>query len=390
MPDPFATGSQPAMRPSDIEDFRQAQAASDEVIAAKSHLFGRDHVRDRIRIEWIVNDITPEPDGWITIHGSHNSRGVAWGRWPDTAETVHPDTGSYRDPDGFNRAGWKTVGGWPGGDANDRHDSPTRRGRDVHRDTGTIYGPDGFDRRGIDAEGYRRDGFHTRTGFTRDGHHRNGTTRDDKGYDVHGRDAQGIDRYGRDPDGHDRHGWHSSGTHRDTGTRFGPDGFDRSGRDTDGYDRQGFDRLGWDRDGNHRASGEPYEPANRDGDRWGRPTTADHDGRVWGYVPGIGGPTRNGGTLPIAEWATDWAHPHAFNDSEGDLTITVTCAGDDGPERTVWDIEASWENGSGESARWSGSIVRPASDPGDVVHAARRDALRGIESADVDYEDPRY
>ena len=108
MNDPFATATAPPSLPSDIEDLGAAQAASDDVIAAKAHLIGRDHVRDRIRVEWIVNDITPEPDGWITIHGSHNSRGIAWGRWPDTAKTVHPDTGTYKDPDGFDRAGWKT------------------------------------------------------------------------------------------------------------------------------------------------------------------------------------------------------------------------------------------------------------------------------------------
>ena len=389
MNDPFATAMAPPSLPSDIEDLGAARAASDDVIAAKAHLIGRDHVRDRIRVKWIVNDITPEPDGWITIHGSHNSRGIAWGRWPDTTKTVHPDTGTIYGPDGFDRAGWKTIGAWPTGDTSDRHDSPARRGRDVHRDTGTIYGPDGFNRQGVDADGYRRDGFHSRTGFSRDGTHRNGTTRDDNGYDVHGRDSQGIDRFGRDADGYDRQGWHSSGTHRTTGSRFGPDGFDRSGRDADGYDRDGFDRLNWDRDGNHKATGEPYEPANRHGDRWGRPTTETHDGMVWGHVPGIGGPTRDGGTLPIGEWATDWTHPHAMYDGEGDLTITVT-VGDDGPERTVWDIEASWSNGSGESASWNGAIHRPLTDPGDVVHAARRQALVGLEGAEVEWEDPRF
>ena len=56
---------------------------------------------------------------------------------------------------------------------------------------------------------------------------------------------------------HDSSGFNPEGTHKDTGTPYGPDGysqsgFNQSGFGRDGNDREGYNADGMDRQGQHR------------------------------------------------------------------------------------------------------------------------------------------
>lgn len=106
-----------------------------------------------------------------------------------------------------------------------------------------------YDDNGFDAEGIHRD---TGSRFNPDG------------YDINGRDAEGYDIDGYDADGYDLNRFDPDGIHRDTGTVFNPrgrtvqgnryddDGYDVDGRDSSGYDRDGYDEQGYSEDGEDR------------------------------------------------------------------------------------------------------------------------------------------
>lgn len=77
--------------------------------------------------------------------------------------------------------------------------------------------------------------------------------------------------------GYNKKGFNFSGIHRDTGTKYDPEGYDEAGYDSDGYDKDGYNKRGYDRDGYNRK-GYDSEGFFRDGvnaftagryDRWG-------------------------------------------------------------------------------------------------------------------------
>ena len=76
-------------------------------------------------------------------------------------------------------------------------------------------------KKGLNCDGYDN------AGFDEDGNHRETGTK----YDPEG--------YGRD--GYNKDGWNRSGNHKATGTGYDHDGYDEQGYDRDGYDRQGLD-----------------------------------------------------------------------------------------------------------------------------------------------------
>lgn len=108
---------------------------------------------------------------------------------------------------------------------------------------------------------------------------------------------------------YDTKGWDIAGNHRDTHTKFGPDGFNLNGQDADdynrdgfrnGYNRAGYNKNGWDREGFLPTGFHHRTMLDRDGydsDGWARSgihasTGKPHDDRGydrWGYhnVTGI-------------------------------------------------------------------------------------------------------
>lgn len=178
---------------------------------------------------------------------------------------------NMEDREGFNRRGF-------------------RYGRDgpIHRDTGTRYDPRGFDMDGIHRRGGRYDGVRVNDGYDRNGFNRNGihrttgTVLDPEGFNDRGYDVNGYNRYGFNNRGWNRYGmnWRTrtrydqrdfdvNNIHRDTGTRFNPEGFDINGYDEQGFNAQGRDILGLDREGfneeGYDADGFDREGQNRNG-----------------------------------------------------------------------------------------------------------------------------
>lgn len=122
------------------------------------------------------------------------------------------------------------------------------------------------------------------SGFDSNGIHKEtGTKYDPEGYDVRGfdetgvdregfdrnglgtdyRDREGYSRYGYDKEGYDRRGFNRDGIHRN-GTRYNEDGFNSRGYDKNGYDVNGRDIYGRDEDG-YNEKGYDLQGYNRDG-----------------------------------------------------------------------------------------------------------------------------
>lgn len=390
----IASVSAATVDPMASPDVTNSELPRDQGRAASSQLLRDngfpDHVVGKMESTWIVDEVKPQHDGWVRLIGIQNSRGLAWGAWPGD-QVVHPQTGKHTDPNGFNRDGWKLTGHWPGHDGSDRHEQPFRAGRHIHRDTGTIYDPEGFSRAGRDAEGYTRDGYHHTHGFNRDGIHRDtGNRFNPDGYGPDGFDRHGRNAYGRDRDGFDTDGWSTAGTHRDTGTKYGTDGFSRRGYDADGYDRSGFNQAGFNREGLHHETGEAYGPPDKNGERWGQHGWVDDEDHSWDHMPGLGSADKGVGDMPAAVFTTGaFSHPYSSDGYDGEVEVHVIPV-----ERTVdnvtWEIDAHYDGGGGWTGGWSGRITRPAWSHGDVMREARRMAVRGVEEAELDWDDPRY
>jgi hypothetical protein len=130
---------------------------------------------------------------------------------------------------------------------------------------------DGYDRAGFNGDGYDRDGYDRdgldRSGFNREGVDANGVHRDAPeryrfnagGWDRQGFNADGTVFYGltrellaewADADdsvfSYDRSGYGQDG--------FKANGFDRQGYDRDGYNTRGYNRDGYNREGWHRQT----------------------------------------------------------------------------------------------------------------------------------------
>lgn len=185
----------------------------------------------------------------------------------------------WYDSDGFDRDGFDVRGYDRDGYDRDGRDLQgfDRDGKDadgVHRDDPAQYR--------FDANGYGRDGFHhtghvlyglTRTmvaeqsadtpenadrfKYNRAGFDVQGFN--SLGFDVQGYNRAGYNTRGRDRDGYNAGGWNRSNEHRETGTRWDPQGFDIYGihKDTgSSFDPDGYDCHGHDRRGNLRPAAE--------------------------------------------------------------------------------------------------------------------------------------
>jgi len=75
---------------------------------------------------------------------------------------------------------------------------------------------------------YDARGFDRKTGYHRDTE----DFYDLEGYDIDGYNKYGFDKEGHNKNGHkyDNNGFYADGTHKDTGTKYGPDGKDRDGK----------------------------------------------------------------------------------------------------------------------------------------------------------------
>lgn len=120
-----------------------------------------------------------------------------------------------------------------------------------------------------DKDGYDENGFTT---YTQGAIHRDTGTKynpegfDKKGYDKEGYDKNGYNSEGYDREGYDRNGFHIYGLHKETGTSYNPAGYNRYGYNSAGYDKEGYDRIGFDmggfdRKGIHKETGTRYNPA---------------------------------------------------------------------------------------------------------------------------------
>lgn len=140
------------------------------------------------------------------------------------------------DKDGFDRDGYNRKGydrqGFP------RPSVPLPKPKKV------------YDSEGYDAQGYDRDGYN-RLGYDYFGYDRDGYNR--AGYDREGYNRAGFNRNGFDKSGYNRAGFNDLGIHRETGSRFAPDGYNQYGFDKDGYDKLGFDSDGYNRSGYDRS-----------------------------------------------------------------------------------------------------------------------------------------
>ncbi len=240
----------------------------------------------------------------------------------------------------------------------------------IHRDTGTKYDPDGFDHLGYDKDGYDRDGYkavydeskkgrhslfgeykgsYDRNGYDKDGfdinrfnregiHEKTGSRFDENGFDAQGKhestndiyDSEGYDRTGYNKDGFDRAGFDRSGIHKDTGTKYDPDGYNKDGIDEnfrdregfrlykngdtleqhspynkDGFDREGFNRSGFDREGFDRE-GFDRDGYNREGlDKDGN--TREFNAKFNKYGVDENGYTKDGELDIDVEFAIDFA-----------------------------------------------------------------------------------
>jgi hypothetical protein len=82
-------------------------------------------------------------------------------------------------------------------------------------------------------------------------------------------DSEGYDFFGYDKDSYDRGGFDRRGIHKETLTKYGPDGFSREGFDTHGLERWGFDRRGFDRRGINCKTGTAYDVDGLDREGFG-------------------------------------------------------------------------------------------------------------------------
>lgn len=104
------------------------------------------------------------------------------------------------------------------------------------------------------------EGYHRFTNFNRKGIHREtGTKFNPQGFDVDGYDIEGYNAEGYDRNGLNRKGFDKRG--------YDKQGLNRSGYDKEGYNAEGYDSKGFNRDGIHRETQELYD---KDGyDRYG-------------------------------------------------------------------------------------------------------------------------
>lgn len=178
-------------------------------------------------------------------------------------------TGQTFDKNGFDKAGYHKVTGTqynPEGYDREGYDKDGFNKEGIHKETGDQYNPEGYDREGydkegFDEEGYNREGYdkedydregYDKEGYDREGYDKEGYDRegfDKNGYDDQGYDKEGYDEEGYDRDGYDKNGFDIEGIHKDTGTKYDPEGYDR-----DGYDKYGYDRFGNSRNENEESN----------------------------------------------------------------------------------------------------------------------------------------
>ena len=106
-----------------------------------------------------------------------------------------------------------------------------------------------FDQNGYDFFGYGK------KGFDREGKHRETGTK---------YNPEGYNQFGYDKDDYDKNGFNIYGEHRKTGTKYNPEGYDRYGYDREGYDKNGYDEKGKDREG-YDKNGFDKKGYNREG-----------------------------------------------------------------------------------------------------------------------------
>ena len=102
---------------------------------------------------------------------------------------------------------------------------------------------------GYDKDEYYLDGFND-MGI----HKETGTRFDPEGYDI----------FGYDKDGYKKNGFNFNLINKDTKDKYDPDGFDAWGYDKDGYDRDGYNRKGFNKEGIHKTTRKKYDKSGRD------------------------------------------------------------------------------------------------------------------------------
>ena len=111
----------------------------------------------------------------------------------------------------------------------------------------------------FNEKGFNADGIHRETGtkydpegYDADGFDNTGVDRegfDRGGFGTDFRDREGYDVFGYDISGLDRNGFDRAGIHKDTNTKYNPKGYDCWGYNKNGIDQNGFNREGFNQHG---------------------------------------------------------------------------------------------------------------------------------------------